>query len=106
MTVASQPVGRRERNKQAKLERIMTAASELFAEHGVDEVTTQPPAPGNADRARFGVRDGDARTVDVWRGRRGSSAMHLGARAAARTWFRLSELVSPAGDTRRAGVAW
>ena len=41
MSVASQPVGRRERNKQAKLERIMTAASELFAEHGVEEVTTQ-----------------------------------------------------------------
>jgi len=41
MSVASQPVGRRERNKQAKLERIMAAASELFAEHGVDEVTTQ-----------------------------------------------------------------
>jgi AcrR family transcriptional regulator len=41
MSVASQPLGRRERNKQAKLERIMTAASELFAEHGVDEVTTQ-----------------------------------------------------------------
>jgi AcrR family transcriptional regulator len=41
VSVASQPVGRRERNKQAKLERIMTAASELFAEHGVDEVTTQ-----------------------------------------------------------------
>src|SRR5215207_811417 len=35
------PVGRRERNKQAKLERIIAAASELFAEHGVDEVTTQ-----------------------------------------------------------------
>ena len=41
MSVASQPLGRRERNKQAKLERIMAAASELFAEHGVDEVTTQ-----------------------------------------------------------------
>jgi AcrR family transcriptional regulator len=41
MSVDSQPVGRRERNKQAKLERITTAASELFAEHGVDEVTTQ-----------------------------------------------------------------
>ena len=35
------PLGRRERNKQAKLERITAAASELFAEHGVDEVTTQ-----------------------------------------------------------------
>lgn len=34
-------MGRRERNKQAKLERIIAAASELFAEHGVDEVTTQ-----------------------------------------------------------------
>ncbi|MGH8893204.1 MAG: TetR/AcrR family transcriptional regulator [Actinomycetes bacterium] len=41
MSVASQPVGRRERNKQAKLERIMSAASELFAVRGVDEVTTQ-----------------------------------------------------------------
>jgi AcrR family transcriptional regulator len=41
MSVASQPVGRRERNKQAKLERIMTAATDLFAEHGVDDVTTQ-----------------------------------------------------------------
>ena len=41
MSVASQPFGRRERNKQAKLERITAAASELFAEHGVDEVTTQ-----------------------------------------------------------------
>ncbi|MGP5410887.1 TetR/AcrR family transcriptional regulator [Glutamicibacter ardleyensis] len=34
------PLGRRERNKQAKLERIVTAASELFAAHGVDDVTT------------------------------------------------------------------
>ncbi|AEF41599.1 Putative TetR-family transcriptional regulator [Hoyosella subflava DQS3-9A1] len=39
--MASQPLGRRERNKQAKLERITAAASELFAQHGVDEVTTQ-----------------------------------------------------------------
>jgi AcrR family transcriptional regulator len=51
MSVASQPVGRRERNKQDKLERIMTAASELFAEHGVDEVTTQQIA----DRADIGT---------------------------------------------------
>jgi AcrR family transcriptional regulator len=51
MSVASQPVGRRERNKQAKLERIMTAASELFAEHGVDEVTTQQIA----DKADIGT---------------------------------------------------
>ena len=34
-------MGRRERNKQAKLERIIAAASELFSEHGVDDVTTQ-----------------------------------------------------------------
>lgn len=33
--------GRRERNKQAKLERIIAAATALFAEHGVDDVTTQ-----------------------------------------------------------------
>ena len=39
MTTA--PIGRRERNKQAKLERITAAASALFAEHGVDDVTTQ-----------------------------------------------------------------
>lgn len=38
---ASSSVGRRERNKRAKLERIVAAASELFAEHGVDDVTTQ-----------------------------------------------------------------
>ncbi|MEL7977819.1 TetR/AcrR family transcriptional regulator [Isoptericola sp. F-RaC21] len=41
MPVAPQPLGRRERNKQAKLERITAAASELFAERGVDDVTTQ-----------------------------------------------------------------
>ncbi|QKE82643.1 TetR/AcrR family transcriptional regulator [Arthrobacter sp. NEB 688] len=35
------PPGRRERNKQEKLERIVAAASTLFAEHGVDDVTTQ-----------------------------------------------------------------
>ncbi|HEY5785434.1 MAG TPA: TetR/AcrR family transcriptional regulator [Microlunatus sp.] len=39
MTTA--PIGRRERNKQAKLERITAAAAALFAEHGVDDVTTQ-----------------------------------------------------------------
>lgn len=41
MALAAQPPGRRERNKQAKLERITAAASELFAAYGVDEVTTQ-----------------------------------------------------------------
>ena len=40
MPLATPPVGRRERNKQAKLERITAAARELFAEHGVDDVTT------------------------------------------------------------------
>lgn len=35
------PVGRRERNKQEKLARIIDAASELFTERGVDDVTTQ-----------------------------------------------------------------
>jgi len=34
-------LGRRERNKRAKLDRITAAASELFAVHGVDDVTTQ-----------------------------------------------------------------
>jgi TetR/AcrR family transcriptional regulator len=41
MTPASSPVGRRERNKQQKLDRIVDAACEPFAQHGVDEVTTQ-----------------------------------------------------------------
>lgn len=41
MPFEPQPLGRRERNKQAKLERITAAASQLFAEYGVDEVTTQ-----------------------------------------------------------------
>ncbi|NEM92302.1 TetR/AcrR family transcriptional regulator [Galbitalea soli] len=35
------PVGRRERNKEEKRERILAAASELFAVRGVDDVTTQ-----------------------------------------------------------------
>jgi len=51
MTLAPQPVGRRERNKQDKLDRITAAASELFAEHGVDEVTTQQIA----DKADIGT---------------------------------------------------
>lgn len=41
MPLTSQPVGRRERNKQQKLERITAAARELFADRGVDEVTAQ-----------------------------------------------------------------
>ena len=41
MSVVSQPVGRRERNKQDKLDRITSAARELFAVRGVDDVTTQ-----------------------------------------------------------------
>jgi TetR/AcrR family transcriptional regulator len=41
MPTAPQRIGRRERNKQEKLDRITAAASELFAEYGVDEVTTQ-----------------------------------------------------------------
>jgi len=41
MSVDAPLLGRRERNKQAKLERIVAAASALFAEHGVDDVTTQ-----------------------------------------------------------------
>ena len=41
MAVSSPQPGRRERNKQEKLARITSAAGELFAEHGVDEVTTQ-----------------------------------------------------------------
>jgi kynurenine formamidase len=44
-------MGRRERNKQAKLDRIVAAARELFAEHGVDEVTTQQIA----DKADIGT---------------------------------------------------
>jgi enoyl-CoA hydratase/carnithine racemase/AcrR family transcriptional regulator len=51
MSLASQPVGRRERNKQDKLDRIRAAASELFALHGVDEVTTQQIA----DKADIGA---------------------------------------------------
>src|SRR6185312_13554119 len=51
MSPASQPVGRRERNKQDKLDRIIAAAGELFAKHGVDEVTTQQIA----DKADIGT---------------------------------------------------
>ncbi|WP_327181345.1 TetR/AcrR family transcriptional regulator [Streptomyces sp. NBC_01334] len=45
------PVGRRERNKQEKFDRIVAAATELFAEHGIDEVTTQQIA----DKADIGT---------------------------------------------------
>ena len=41
MSLASKTLGRRERNKQDKLDRITAAASELFSVHGVDDVTTQ-----------------------------------------------------------------
>ena len=45
------PVGRRERNKQDKLDRIVAAARQLFEAHGVDAVTTQQIA----DRADIGT---------------------------------------------------
>ena len=51
MSLASQPIGRRERNKQQKLDRITAAASELFAEHGIEDVTTQQIA----DKADIGT---------------------------------------------------
>ncbi|WP_284977586.1 TetR/AcrR family transcriptional regulator [Arthrobacter sp. fls2-241-R2A-200] len=44
MQPAPQTLGRRERNKQEKLQRITAAARELFTQHGVDEVTTQQVA--------------------------------------------------------------
>lgn len=45
------PIGRRERAKQEKRERILSAARELFAEHGVGGVTTQQIA----DRADVAI---------------------------------------------------
>lgn len=51
MSLASQRTGRRERNKQDKLDRITAAARELFTERGVDEVTTQEIA----DKADIGA---------------------------------------------------
>lgn len=51
MSSAASTLGRRERNKLAKLERITAAAAELFAEYGVDDVTTQQIA----DRADIGT---------------------------------------------------
>ena len=51
MSLASQPVGRRERNKQQKLDRITAAASELLAAHGIEDVTTQQIA----DKADIGT---------------------------------------------------
>ncbi|QCR20258.1 TetR/AcrR family transcriptional regulator [Agrococcus sp. SGAir0287] len=47
----AEPTGRRERNKQEKLERITRAARELFDARGVDGVTTQEVA----DRADVGT---------------------------------------------------
>ncbi|ALV44226.1 TetR family transcriptional regulator [Arthrobacter alpinus] len=51
MPETSPPLGRRERNKQAKLDRIVAAAGELFSEYGVDDVTTQQIA----DKADIGA---------------------------------------------------
>ena len=51
MPVNSQPMSRRERNKQDKLARITAAASELFSAYGIDEVTTQQVA----DKADIGT---------------------------------------------------
>ena len=51
MSVAPQPTGRRERNKQEKLDRIVAAARDLFFERGVDGVTTQEIA----DKADIGT---------------------------------------------------
>ena len=51
MSLASKTLGRRERNKQDKLDRITAAASELFSVHGVDDVTTQQIA----DKADIGT---------------------------------------------------
>lgn len=51
MSYTPSSVGRRERNKREKLGRILDAASELFAERGIDDVTTQQIA----DRADIGT---------------------------------------------------
>lgn len=51
MPSTSPPVGRRERNKQQKLDRITSVAEKLFAERGVDEVTAQEIA----DQADIGA---------------------------------------------------
>jgi len=51
MTVGSEPVGRRERNRLDKLTRIIEAAGQLFEERGVDDVTTKEIA----DRADIGT---------------------------------------------------
>ena len=51
MPLGLQPVGRRERNKQVKLERIIAAARELFDTYGVHAVTTQQIA----DKADIGT---------------------------------------------------
>lgn len=51
MSTTAQSMGRRERNKHEKLDRITAAARALFAERGVDEVTTQQIA----DRADIGT---------------------------------------------------
>jgi AcrR family transcriptional regulator len=51
MRRGSRPIGRRERAKQDKRERIVAAARELFARHGVGAVTTQQIA----DRAGVAI---------------------------------------------------
>lgn len=50
MTLSSRAVGRRERSKQARRERILAAARAVFAEHGYEAATTREIA----DRADVG----------------------------------------------------
>lgn len=51
MNEPQRPAGRRERNKQAKRDRIIAAASALFSERAIEDVTTQEIA----DRADIGT---------------------------------------------------
>lgn len=91
--------GRRERNKREKLDRIMAAASELFAAHGVDEVTTQQIA----DRADIGTgtlflyAKTKAELLLLVQNSHYADALHRGAAAAETEEYTLDALLAVIG---------
>jgi hypothetical protein len=80
MNDARMPIGRWERAKQDKRERSIAAARELFAEHGVGEVTTQQVA----DRADAAI-DTKAELLIMVQNQRFAAAIDTGLAAAAVT---------------------
>jgi AcrR family transcriptional regulator len=84
MSDARRPIGRWERAKQDKRDRSVAAARELFAEHGVGEVTTQQVAD-RADAAIDPYASTKAELLIMVQNQRFAAAIDTGLAAAAVT---------------------